>query len=176
MRRPQIKKARDRAKDLILRYHITRPAIPVEVIAKELGLTVRYSNLDAEISGMIYMQNGSTIVGINSSHHPNRQRFTLAHECGHFLLHREHIIGAVHVDKRYPALLRSDISSQGVDAMEIEANQFAAELLVPEDLLIKEIALIENDVEDDNFVSVLTKKFKVSSNMMSNCLANIRVH
>ena len=60
--------------------------------------------------------------------------------------------------------------------MEIEANQFAAELLVPEDLLIKEIALIENDVEDDNFVSVLTKKFKVSSNMMSNCLANIRVH
>jgi Zn-dependent peptidase ImmA (M78 family) len=137
---------------------------------------VQYSKLDGEISGMIYTHNYTTIIGINSNHHYNRQRFTLAHECGHYLLHRDYIVGAVHVDKRYLGLLRSDISSQGVEPIEIEANQFAAELLVPEEFLIREIEAIGYDVEDDSFISDLAKKFKVSCQMMSNCLANIRLH
>jgi Zn-dependent peptidase ImmA (M78 family) len=176
MRRPQIKKARDRAKELISRYHITRPAIPIEDITKALGLSVQYSKLDNEISGMIYINDGVPIIGINVAHHENRQRFTLAHECGHFLLHQEYIFGSVHVDKRYPVLLRSDVSSQGVDPIEIEANQFAAELLVPEEFLIQEIQITVYDIEDDEFILGLARKFKVSSQMMSNCLANIRLH
>jgi Zn-dependent peptidase ImmA (M78 family) len=176
MRRPQMKKAREHARDLISRYNIAQPPVPIEKISKYLGLNVKYSKLDEEISGMIYFRNGITIVWINSLHHPNRQRFTLAHECAHYVLHRERILDAVHIDKRYEGLLRSDISSRGVDPIEIEANQFAAELLVPENILIGQLEGLIDDIEDDLFVSRLAKKFKVSSQMMSNRLANVRTH
>lgn len=176
MSRPQIKKARDRARQVITEYRIVQPAIPVEDIATNLGLKVTYSQMDDEISGMIYPKDGKTIVGINSRNSRNRQRFTLAHECGHFLLHREKIVGSIHVDKKYPGLLRSDISSQGVDPIEIEANQFAAELLVPESMLIGEINHAVIDIEDDEFIDRLAKRFKVSKQMMSNCLSNLRTH
>jgi Zn-dependent peptidase ImmA (M78 family) len=85
-------------------------------------------------------------------------------------------LDAVHIDKRYEGLLRSDISSRGVDPIEIEANQFAAELLVPENILIGQLEGLIDDIEDDLFVSRLAKKFKVSSQMMSNRLANVRTH
>ena len=61
-----------------------------------------------------------------------RQRFTIAHEIGHFLLHTDE---DVHIDEKRPIGRRDDLSSQAVDACEIEANQFAAELLMPESLV-----------------------------------------
>lgn len=176
MSRPQIKKARDRARQLISDMQIGEPAVQVEKIVADLGLDVRYSSMDNEISGMIYFEDGRTIVGVNSRHSKNRQRFTLAHECGHYLLHRDKIVGSVHVDKIYPGLLRSDVSARGVDPIEIEANQFAAELLVPEKFLIAEIRHVAFDIEDDTFIDFLCKKFRVSAQMMTNCLSNLRTH
>lgn len=155
-----------RARELISRFDITRPPIPIDVIAKKLGIDVRYVPLEDELSGMIFLNDGP-VVAINSRHHANRQRFTLAHEIGHFELHLKDIGREVHVDKKFVALARSPRSSGGFDPMEIEANSFAAELLVPRHMLQEQIRGLVVDVEDDQLIRELANRFKVSEQMMS---------
>ena len=75
---------------------------------------------------MIYVNTGTPIIGVNALHHPNRQRFTIAHECGHLNLHRARITKEVHVDKAFPMLMRDSVSAAGVEETEFEANLFAA--------------------------------------------------
>lgn len=145
--------------------------IPVDKIAKGLGAVVRYSPLDDELSGMIFIKDGMPIIGVNALHHVNRQRFTIAHECGHLVLHRELLSGQVHVDKDFqvPMLLNRDQqSSLGTEPIEIQANRFAAALLVPLALLQKAIdgRLASADIDDESPRDELARKFRVSKPMM----------
>lgn len=57
---------------------------------------VRYSPFEGELAGMLVRGDGQIVIGVNSLHPLNRQRFTIAHECGHLLLHK----GEFHVDRR----------------------------------------------------------------------------
>src|SRR5271154_163009 len=122
-----------RASKLLSSMGIQEIPVPVEKIAKSLGARVRFSPLDDELSGMIFIKDGVPIIGVNSLHHPNRQRFTVAHELAHLHLHREHISQRVHVDKRFAeSMLRRDtVATTGTERLEIDANQFAAALLMP---------------------------------------------
>ena len=103
---------------------ITQPPVPVERIARYLGAHVQFSPFDGEISGMIYIKDGIAIIGVNALHPPNRQRFTIGHECGHLVLHRHLITQEVHVDKKFAVLRRDDTSATGTERVEIEANRF----------------------------------------------------
>jgi Zn-dependent peptidase ImmA (M78 family) len=103
------------------------------------------------------------IVGVNSLHAPNRQRFTLAHEIGHVVLHRHILEGAVHVDR---VLLRDRNSSTGTDQLEIQANAFASELLMPTDILENALGGRQVVLDDDADVAALAKKFRVSESAM----------
>lgn len=156
----------NRAQELLQENQIVSPPVPVERIAKGLGAQLRFSPLDDELSGMIYVKDGTPIIGINALHHPNRQRFTIAHECGHLILHRAQITKEVHVDKAFPMLMRDSVSAAGVDDMEIEANHFAAEFLMPESLLTTTLGTDPFDIDDEKAVTVLAKKFKVSPSAM----------
>src|SRR5580704_6901556 len=89
----------ERAKAVLEKLSIKTSPIPIEKVARSLGAQVRFSPFDDELSGMIHIKDGVPIIGVNSLHHPNRQRFTIAHEVGHLCLHREYITQAVHVDK-----------------------------------------------------------------------------
>src|SRR5258706_5392465 len=99
--------------------------VPVEKIAKSLSARVRFSPLDEELSGFIFIKDGVPIIGVNSLHHINRQRFTIAHEIAHLQLHPEFITTAVHVDKKFAeSVLNRDASSAtGTERLEVEANQ-----------------------------------------------------
>src|SRR5687767_400614 len=106
---------------------ITEAPVDVERIAASLGIDVRKTPTEDDISGFLLTQgDGLCVIGVNSLHHPNRQRFTIGHEIGHFALHDK---AGVHVDRRV-VRLRSSASSTGEDTEEIEANRFAAELLM----------------------------------------------
>src|SRR6202022_1163955 len=118
------------AKELLAKLNIRTVPIPVDRIAKALGAQLRYSPLDEELSGMIFIKEGIPIIGVNSLHHPHRQRFTIAHEIGHLELHRRFITDQIHVDKKFTVLMRDPNSATGTDRLEIEANRFAAELLM----------------------------------------------
>src|ERR1700691_4612477 len=120
-----------RASKLLANLGIEEIPVPVEKIAKSLGARVRFSPLDDELSGFVFIKDGVPIIGVNSLHHPNRQRFTIAHEIAHLQLHRDWITTTVHVDKDFPALMRDANSATGTEKKEIEANQFASALLMP---------------------------------------------
>ena len=162
-----------RAQSLLVDNEVTAPPVPVERIAKKLGARLRYSPLDDELSGMIYVKEGTPIIGVNALHHPNRRRFTVAHECGHLMLHKAQITKEVHVDKDFPMLMRDSVSAAGVNEMEIEANNFAAELLMPEALLAKALGNDPFDIDDEGVVSALARSFKVSRAAMRFRLGNL---
>jgi Zn-dependent peptidase ImmA (M78 family) len=151
-----------RAQQLLARLGIQSAPTPVEKIAKALGAQVRFSPFDDELSGMVYIKDGVPIIGVYSLHHPIRQRFTIAHELGHLELHRQMITVNVHVDKSFPALMRDSKAATGTELIEIQANQFAAELLMPRTLVEQSLAGRQFDIEDDKPLEELARKFRVS--------------
>jgi Zn-dependent peptidase ImmA (M78 family) len=154
----------EQARELLDELDIHAIPVPLDKIARALGARVSYSPLDEELSGMVYIKDSVAIIGVNSLHHPHRQRFTLAHEIAHLHLHREEISRSVHVDKRFAeTMLRRDHrSSTGTDEKEIEANQFAAALLMPMEKLMEALEEAELDVEDEQALDALARRFKVS--------------
>lgn len=165
-----------KAQELLNELKISSLPVPVEKIAKALGIQIRFSPLDDELSGMIYIKDGVPIIGVNSLHHPNRQRFTIAHEIAHFKLHHDIISQEVHVDKKFAVLMRDSTSKTGENSIEVQANRFAAELLIPQSLLEKEIEGKIFDIEDDTLFDTIAKKFKVSRQMLEHRIRNMFKH
>lgn len=149
---------------MLEQHAIKTVPVPVERIAKLRGIRVEYAPLDDELSGLAHIHDNVPIIGINALHAPNRQRFTLAHELAHVLLHQRELERAVHVDRG--SLRRDALAAEGVDPIEIEANAFAAELLMPTRLLISALERHPIDLEDDSAVSALAKRFRVSDAAM----------
>ena len=162
MPNPRVDEPYARARQLLARLGVQSAPTPVEKVAKALGAQVRFSPFDDELAGMVYVKDGVPIIGVNSLHHPNRQRFTIAHELGHLELHREMITSKVHVDKNFPVLMRDPKSATGTELVEIQANQFAAELLMPRKLIDQELAGKKFDIDDQGPIEELAKRFRVS--------------
>ena len=160
--------------ELLGRFSIRTPPVPVDRIAKGLGAQLRFSPLDEELSGMIYVSEGTPIIGINSLHHPNRQRFSMAHEIAHLVLHRNLISGTVHVDKEFRVTLNRDATSAlGTEQREVEANQFAAELLMPTAWFVQALASKPFDIDNEGPLEELAKKFRVSRQALEFRIRNI---
>lgn len=159
-------RAREAARTILRDFGVKAVPIPVEKIIKARNIILQYAPLDENLSGMAYIKDGIGIIGINALHHPNRQRFSAAHELGHHELHAMEIRKAVHVDREFRVLLRDDVSSQGIDPLEIEANAFASELLMPGEFLMSALDAGGLDIEDDAGIEALARKFRVSASAM----------
>lgn len=160
-------KAAKSAQSVLRRHGISSVPVPVDEIIAVKGITLRFTPLAPDLSGMIFWKEGVAVIVVNSTHHPNRQRFTMAHELGHHELHLSDIGGAVHVDKKYFVMARDQKSGAGFDPKEIEANRFAAELLVPRAFLADELQGRVIDIEDEELVNDLARRFRVSRQVMS---------
>lgn len=156
---------------LLLENGITEAPVDVEGIAAGLNIDVRKTPTEDEISGFLLTQgDGFAVIGVNSLHHPNRQRFTIGHELGHFVLHEK---DGVHVD-RSVMRLRSATSSTGEDREEIEANRFSAELLMPRAFLDADMEDISSsDFLDDREMQQLAKRYQVSVQAMTRRLIDL---
>jgi len=159
------------AREVLAKLGIKKMPVPVEKIAKALGAVVRFSPLDEELSGMVYIKDGVPVIGVNSLHHPNRQRFTIAHEIGHLIMHRDMISEHVHVDKQFRVLMRDSKSTTGLEEIEVQANQFAAELLIPSSLFDPS-EITASDIDDSAPLDELAKKFRVSKQMLEYRIRN----
>lgn len=155
---PRNTRAARAARDLLKRFGSTIP-VDVESIAKSLSVGVRYGKLDDDTSGMLVIKDGNPLIGVNSRHHANRQRFTIAHELCHFLLHKDQ--ASLFLDKS-PVFFRDNVSSQGSRIIEIEANDFAAELLMPDDKIHECILEYPIDMFDEVKVRLMAERFGVS--------------
>ena len=73
----------------------------------------------------------------------------------------------MHVDKKFLAFARDAKSSLGWDRKEVEANRFAGELLVPQQLLTQELRGRLVDAENEVLIADLANRFEVSRQMMT---------
>ena len=157
---------------LLKKYGLYKIPINIEALAKKLTIKIFVDFLPDDISGILDFRNEPAIILINSTHGLNRRRFSLAHEIGHFYLHKP---SGIHVDKQ--TFFRNIKSQKGLDEIEIEANRFAAELLMPADLLTNELEQFFDPIDsDEDVISELSKKFEVSTTAMSFRLQNLRYH
>lgn len=106
--------------------------VPVFDILGELGLGPERQLLPDDISGWIERRpDGSYGVVINAKHTPARQRFTAAHELGHYIFHRD-LLGAGTGDTRAYRAEGTRFPNGAIRPMhERQANSFAANLLMP---------------------------------------------
>lgn len=165
------RKIRALVQNLLSKHGITGSPIPVDRIAKALGIRLYVDTLEGDISGFAHRAKDQVVIGVNTRHAPVRQRFTIAHELGHLLLHD---FDCLHIDRGFTLRLRSEISGQGTDQDEVEANRFAAELLMPEGFLRDDLEGLESiDLLDDECVSDLAKKYEVSKQALLIRLATL---
>lgn len=156
---------------LLSAHNIKNAPVPVSQIARARGARIFYQSLDDDVSGFLYRDGENTVIGVNTHHAPVRQNFTTAHELGHLLLHDQE---QLHVDRQFRVRLRNEVSSQGVDDDEREANLFAACLLMPKQFLDKDLASVtEIDLLDDDFLKDLAREYGVSAQALVNRLKNL---
>jgi Zn-dependent peptidase ImmA (M78 family) len=163
---------KEKVHNLLKDNGVTKPPVKVQNIASKLGILVRYEPFEQDISGVLYRDKDTTTIGVNAFHHPNRQRFTIAHEIGHFVLHEI----AIHVDKGFRIVLRDTRSSKATDRLEIEANRFAAELLMPEDMFRRDVDRYLRDFENESELNSLADRYQVSRQAMALRLRNFALH
>ena len=161
-----------RAEALLARFK--EPPIPVNVVAQSLGLLVEPADLGADVSGVLVVSGDSGVIGVNKSHSLVRQRFSVAHECAHFVLHRSE--SSLFIDEKYRAFFRDQKSAKGTDSQERAANAFAAALLMPETLVRRAAKVYAFELgEEHGAMAELARVFQVSTEAMTWRLVNLRL-
>ena len=150
--------------------------IDIEAVAISLGARVSYEPFDEDLSGILVKEPSRIVIGVNSAHPKTRQRFTIAHEIAHLALKHE---GELFVDQamksRSLVMKRDGKSALAIDRQEIEANQFAAELLMPESLVLAAVKK-RQDKGSTDFVATLAFDFQVSTKAMEYRLTNLGLY
>ena len=131
---------------------------PVKVgeLAQELGLNVIRTPLNPNISGLIKPSEEARAgfeIRVNKYESSERQRFTVAHEIAHYLLHRDDI-GAGVVDS---IMYRSSLTSR----KEVEANRLAADIVMPAKAVSRELERLGGKKTEET-AEELAIKFRVS--------------
>ena len=155
----------------VLRQHglLAVPINPV-VLAHRLGIRVNNAKFsDAGLVGMIARRGGASAILVNYDDPPYRKRFTISHELGHHFLH-------LHRDGEFTDseanLFRTleDPAASTDDARrrEIQANMFAAALLMPE-------ILVREAWPRFRSLSLMAEHFHVSEEAMGYRLESLRL-
>ncbi|SRR6266550_2120883 len=155
------------ARRLVNELDIEQAPVNVEDVAARYGVDIQPQEFPDNISGALHRGPERSVIAVNEAHADTRQRFTIAHELGHYFLHRdapafydvEHLVGSH---------FRAKVTGATWDPKEIEANKFAAELLMPRKLLLERVASGDADI------AKLAEEFNVSPEAMTYRLAELR--
>ena len=159
------RKIESRIQQLLQEHGVNEAPVPVGRLAKAEGARIFYQSLEDNVSGFLFRDHQQTVIGVNTHHAPVRQNFTTAHELGHLLLHDQE---QLHIDHDFRVRLRDDVSSQGTDEAEREANFFAASLLMPREFLEKDLEGQDSvDLLDDDMLRDLARKYGVSTQALA---------
>ncbi len=146
----------DQEKIEAMSAHLSSIPVPIGALAKDLGLEVKSVALEPTISGEIRPSNTAQSgfkIRVNRHEKKPRQRYTIAHEIAHYLLHREHIGDGISDNVLY----RSSLSNE----IEREANRLAADLVMPRDAVADELEKW-GGIPNEEIADILAKKFEVS--------------
>lgn len=125
--------------------------VDVVHVANLLGYSVFQADLGASIAGMVEKNAQEAKIYINKNELPERQRFTIAHEIGHILLHHKGGQDIEFTDYR---------NNDRYDQKEFEADNFAAALLMPRD---RSLEVWNNTQDVDNFARFMKVSRKAAA-------------
>lgn len=149
------------AQELIAAAGVKGAPVPVGRVAAKCGVRVLDWDFGPEVSGLLLDLDSGPVVGFNSHQSKGRQRFTIAHELGHYLLsHHENF----HIDLASATAHGESANYSWRD--ERAANDFAAELLMPANLVI-------GAARKEPSVQALARTFDVSREAMGFRLINL---
>ena len=144
--------------------HLRLPVDPF-AISQRLGIKVFTAALDEGVAGLLRKRPWhDPEIHVNASDSRNRQRFTCAHELGHF---RRRTTDTDQDEWEYVDH-RDTAATLGEDPDEVYANRFAANLLMPVAAIRKLLARYGDDP------TALASEFGVSRSAMSNRLESLR--
>lgn len=133
--------------------------IPMDIFVAALGATLIEESLPNS-DGKIIRGNTKTLIKINSDIiFEERKRFTIAHEIGHYLLHNKLELDVHNETSNSLNWFNSTEQQAKKGIQEWEANDFAAELLMPEALVRKETF---RKIFSPDLVKQLSTRFKTS--------------
>ena len=147
-----------RARATVLPFLRKQP-VAIGAIATALDIEVVASVLDSSISGLIRVHPNDPNrcqIKVNSVEAAVRQRFTVAHEIGHFLLHRDLIDAEGITDT---ILFRSSLSNK----KEAEANQLAALMLLPWNTVAHWTQVNHSVAPSESYIDEIASAFRVSN-------------
>ena len=138
--------------------------VDVEGLAGDFGIEVIRKDWPDNLSGAIGYDKSGYFIIVNSKQSENQQRFTIAHEIGHYILHRDRIgTDGIRDDILYQSKLR------GVD--ERAANLLAADILMPADMLGQAVI----DAGGWKNLNRIAEKLKVSRTALSSRLETLNI-
>lgn len=144
----------------IIQKYLSEHPVKLGALAKELGVEIKVSGMKSGLSGQISKESGKYVIRINRHEVRERQRFTIAHELSHYLLHRSV------VDSSPDGIVDNVLYRSGkAERIEYEANRLAADIVMPAEQL--EARLQEFDhVVTDEVIDFLATDFQVSKAAM----------
>lgn len=140
----------------IIRSHLNEVPVKISSLGHALGLRIKLATLPPGISGEIRPDSEAPSgykIRINRHEAKSRQRFTVAHEIAHYLLHKNYIGSGLEDSVLYRSRLSSEIESS--------ANRLAADLLMPMNLVEDEIRS-NRSMDEESLLDYLSKEFDVS--------------
>ncbi|MEJ7786315.1 MAG: XRE family transcriptional regulator [Solirubrobacteraceae bacterium] len=145
------------ATELLQAAGLKQSPVDVDNLAKDCGALVEYLHMPDGLSGLVFAIDTGAVIAINSEHSRNRQRFSLGHELGHYLLS--------HHDRFHIDVQDSDVP--GYDwQLERLANEFAADLLMPAEM-------VRRDAARSNDTAQLADRYRISELAMGHRLVNL---
>ncbi|MEZ8388253.1 ImmA/IrrE family metallo-endopeptidase [Vibrio splendidus] len=143
----------DRQQATIAKQHSEYP-VKLGAIAKDFDLIVKRATLTANISGQIKESEGVITIKVNKHDVKARQRYTLAHEIAHFLLHRHLLADGITDDVLY----RSSLSN----VIEREADRLAADIIMPMNHVKKLMEKHSIDKKGEHLYEAIAEELGVS--------------
>jgi Zn-dependent peptidase ImmA (M78 family) len=124
----------ERANELLQQYAAGRFPVPVIEIANRLGIKVlAHPSYPNDGNGHIEVDaGGNPTIIVNDKQSPVRKRFTVAHEIAHWLFDEDYLKAHGSIDRD------GNAADQTYRDRERRANDFAAQLLMPESTFIEQ--------------------------------------
>ena len=160
-----------RTEQLLAKAGVGTAPVSVEQVADYLGIKIEFADLGEDCSGVLVRNGNHAVIGVNGEHPFKRRRFTIAHEIAHFVLHE----GDTYIDKGYRVHFRGLESGSGTKTEEMDANAFAAALLMPASWVRGAFKEQPFDLAEDDSLKMLAGKFKVSTQAMTYRLMKLRI-
>jgi Zn-dependent peptidase ImmA (M78 family) len=147
------------AAEVLHRHRLFSIPIDPVTLANREGIRVHNAKFtDENLSGLVAKRGRNVTILVNQSDVPFRKRFTIAHELGHHFLHL--LADGDYVDTQVDLFRDTDGGEPATKKVEVEANQFAAALLMPEEL-------VRQAFRDTQSLPTLARLFNVSEEAMA---------